>query len=92
MKKVMVFVLAVMFIVAPVAYAGSDSSNQMGPAPNSGDGIQDGSGFDGPNGPNSPGDKNEGSKEPKPSSADGIPDGDCIPDASGLFLECERLM
>lgn len=92
MKKVIVFVLAVMFIVAPVVYAGSDSSNQMGPAPNSGDGIPDGSGFDGPNGPNSPGDKDGVSKGPKPSSGDCIPDGDCVLDASGLFLECERLM
>lgn len=31
------------------------SSGPMGPAPNSGDGIPDGSGFDGPNGPNGSG-------------------------------------
>ena len=52
----------------------------MGPAPNSGDGIPDGSGFDRPNGPNGtqrPGSGN-GPMGPAPNS------GDCIPNGSGF--------
>jgi hypothetical protein len=47
----------------------------VGPAPNSGDGIPDGSGFDQPNR------QNEGStgKGPAPNSGDGIPDGSGFP-------------
>jgi len=47
------------------------AENSVGPAPNSGDGIPDGSGFDQPNWQNedSPG------MGPAPNSGDGIPDG-----------------
>lgn len=78
MKKVIVFVMTAMFLFAPLTYAASNSGqmNSPGPAPNSGDGISDGSGFlnnlilvmeilgvqfDGPG--------------PAPNSGDGIPDG-----------------
>lgn len=47
------------------------AENSVGPAPNSGDGISDGSGFDQPNWQkeDSPG------MGPAPNSGDGIPDG-----------------
>lgn len=79
MKKLIVFVIAIMFLLAPLANAGSDCG-PMGPAPNSGDGIPDGSGLDGANGPNSvenP-DVGNGPVGPAPNS------GDCIPDGSGF--------
>jgi hypothetical protein len=70
-RKLTVFVIAVMFIVAPLAYGGSDLGPALspGPAPNSGDGVSDGSGFD------------EDMPffglgiGPAPNSGDGIPDG-----------------
>lgn len=55
MKKLMVFLIAVMFLFAPLAYAASNHGNvqapgptttpEPGPAPNSGDGIPDGPGW-----------------------------------------------
>jgi hypothetical protein len=73
MKKLMALALVAMFLIVPLAHAGSDKAGPYGPAPNAGDGIPDGSGFDGPNGPNaeSPND----SKGPAPNAGDGIPDG-----------------
>jgi hypothetical protein len=70
-RKLTVFVIAVMFVLAPLAYAGSNlgPNNSRGSAPNSGDGIPDGSGFD------------EDMPifglgiGPAPNSGDGIPDG-----------------
>ena len=47
------------------------AANSFGPAPNSGDGIPDGSGFDQPNWQN---DDSSGIG-PAPNSGDGIPDG-----------------
>jgi len=44
MKKLIVFLIAVMFVFAPLAYAGPHFGSK-GPAPNSGDCIPDGSGF-----------------------------------------------
>jgi hypothetical protein len=49
----------------------STVDNGVGPAPNSGDGIPDGSGFDQPNRQND----NSSGKGPAPNSGDGIPDG-----------------
>ena len=48
MKKLIVFMIVIMFLFAPLAHAGSHfgSMGPVGPAPNSGDGIPDGSGFD----------------------------------------------
>ena len=53
------------------------ASGPMGPAPNSGDCIPDGSGFGGPNGPNGTGAQGSGNGPmgPAPNSGDGIPDG-----------------
>jgi hypothetical protein len=81
MKRLVVFVIAATLILVPMAYAGNGTnlnqsapdSGKYGPAPNSGDGIPDGSGFDGPNGPNA--DSQKDPKGPAPNSGDGIPDG-----------------
>lgn len=72
MKKMVVLLMALTLVFAMgsmmVAFAGVTP----GPAPNSGDGIPDGSGWDegfpGPNGV-------DGGTGPAPNSGDGIPDG-----------------
>lgn len=56
MKRIMLLGIAVLFLFAPLAYAGSNYGSvnapgptitpAPGPAPNSGDGISDGSGFE----------------------------------------------
>jgi len=68
-------IVAVCVIVGLVGIAGTAiASNSMGPAPNSGDGDPDGSGFDVRPGPN--GELNGyGHLGPAPNSGDGIPDG-----------------
>lgn len=68
MKKLFVYFIAAMFVFVPMAYAGSVSP---GPAPNSGDGVSDGSGL---THPDSPG------QGPAPNSGDGISDGSGFPD------------
>lgn len=68
MKKIGIAIVVLLFasMICGIAAA----SNTTGPAPNSGDCIPDGSGFDQPN-------RNiDGSgKGPAPNSGDGIPDG-----------------
>lgn len=77
--KILGLSLAVVAIMT-VAFAGtvSASSGPMGPAPNSGDGVSDGSGFEIPNGPNADIGSGNGPVGPAPNS------GDCIPDGSGF--------
>ena len=66
MKK-LILILMVVFTIAVTVPGWSPAANgPTGPAPNSGDGICDGSGLDSSNG-NGPG--------PAPNSHDGIPDG-----------------
>jgi hypothetical protein len=61
-------VVALIVVGCTIAIAGSAMADGMGPAPNAGDCIPDGSGFDSPNGSgNGPG--------PAPNSGDGISDG-----------------
>jgi hypothetical protein len=74
MKKILVLGAIILIAVAGVGVAALGNQGEMkspGPAPNSGDGIPDGSGFesfDGHQGPAyGPG--------PAPNSHDGIPDG-----------------
>ena len=68
MKKILIMAVIVAILVAGVTIATAGNDDGMGPAPNSGDGIPDGSGNDSPNGPgNGPGHA--------PNSGDGIPDG-----------------
>ena len=54
MKKWIMILFLVLFLGANLApaIAGDSKAGPAGPAPNSGDGTHDGSGFDGPNGPN----------------------------------------
>ena len=75
MKKVIAFLMVAVFIFAPLAYAGSDSK-PIGPAPNSGDGVDDGSGLEDlmPFGPQSPLDLIL-PPGPAPNSGDGVSDG-----------------
>ena len=71
MKKILIIgaILAILIAGVAVAAIGNQGQNKStGPAPNSGDCIPDGSGFETPNGPGyGPG--------PAPNSGDGIPDG-----------------
>lgn len=77
MQKIVVFVVAVMFAFAPLAYAAT-AFGPMGPAPNAGDGIPDGSGFATPNGPNgAAAGHGNGPMEPPDEAGDCLPDYDC---------------
>ncbi len=71
MKKWFVMMCLIMFITINVTSSMADDYGQDGPAPNSGDGVSDGSGFEGDAGDStaSPGDG------PAPNSGDGDPDG-----------------
>jgi len=71
MKRI---VILACLIIGIIGIAGNAMADGMGPAPNSGDGIPDGSGFDSPNGPNGEG-VSAGGMGPAPNSGDGIPDG-----------------
>jgi hypothetical protein len=79
MKKLLKMLGLTLALVAimTVAIAGtvSASSGPMGPAPNSGDGVSDGSGFEVANGPNAEVGLGTGPVGPAPNSGDGIPDG-----------------
>jgi hypothetical protein len=76
LAKILGLTLAVVAIMT-VAIAGTvyASPEPMGPAPNSGDGVSDGSGFEIPNGPNADVGSGAGPVGPAPNSGDGIPDG-----------------
>jgi len=76
MVKLLGLTLAVVVIMT-VALAGTvaAASGSMGPAPNSGDCVSDGSGFDTPNGSNADVGSGTGPVGPAPNSGDGIPDG-----------------
>ena len=78
MKKwiaVLVVVLSVGFFLSPAIVSADD--DHVGPAPNAGDGIPDGSGLDSPSGQSELG-SGDGPMGPAPNS------GDCIPDGSGF--------
>jgi len=71
MRKLAIVVALVAVLALTILYGFAVAGEREGPAPNSGDGISDGSGMDDPHnadpGANSPG--------PAPNSGDGIPDG-----------------
>ena len=74
--KILGLTLAIAAIMAvALGSAVSASSEPMGPAPNSGDGVSDGSGFDITNRPNIDTRSGVGPVGPAPNSGDGIPDG-----------------
>ena len=74
MKKTVIVACLAIGIIAIAGYALADG---MGPAPNSGDGNPDGSGFndDPAYGPNGEGVEGDGHGEPAPGSGDGVSDG-----------------
>ena len=67
--------ITALFLTAIIAGTVSASSEQAAPAPNSGDGISDGSGFVSPNGPNVDIISGGGPVGPAPNSGDGVSDG-----------------
>lgn len=69
MKKLMVFIM-LLFLICGSAASVMSKNGPSGAAPNSGDGVSDGSGMDG--GPNSDRGKSNGSA---PNSGDGVSDG-----------------
>jgi len=75
MKKLLVIMAVITIVLATASVALADDSGPMGPAPNSGDCIPDGSGFDGPNGANGNVGSGDGPVGPAPNAGDGIPDG-----------------
>lgn len=74
MRRKTIVILAC-FLVGTAVITGSVIADGMGPAPNSGDCIPDGSGFDSPNGPNGEAIAENGHVGPAPNSGDGVPDG-----------------
>ena len=85
MKKILVVFLLLITAFAFSGMAMAGGSGHVGPAPNSGDGNPDGSGFESP--PYGPNDSGAGEGDacgPAPNSGDGIPDGsgfDCPNDS-----------
>jgi len=84
MKRFFVLISVVAFLAAGfgMAMAGDAAKDSPGPAPNSGDGVSDGSGLDSPNGPNAAG-QGAGSVGPAPNSGDGVSDGSGDMDSPG---------
>ena len=75
MKKWIMILSLVVFLGANLAPAIASGPGLDGPAPNSGDGVPDGSGLGDPdNGPSGAGEEN-GQDGPAPNSGDGVPDG-----------------
>jgi len=76
MKKLTALALALLVCSAPVVSTGA-AVGPVGPAPNSGDGVSDGSGLDPRPGPNAPTTSPAPAPAPTPApcSADGIADG-----------------
>jgi len=62
-------------IFAGISIASAKNYGNNNPAPNSGDGINDGSGYDSPNGPNGIDNSVYGNDGPAPNSGDGLSDG-----------------
>ena len=77
MKKLAFWLLVAVLVLGTVAVQAGP-----GPAPNSGDGVTDGSGFDVPPGPIGDGDP----FGPAPNGGDGVPDG------SGMDAPNNRVM
>ena len=74
MKKLLVIIAVIIMVLATSSIAFADNSGPLGPNPDAGDGIPDGSSLDSPNGPNGS-TSGSGQVEPAPNSGDGIPDG-----------------
>ena len=85
MRRLFVLMALVIFLAAGMGMAMADDFGKNGPAPNSGDGIPDGSGIDSPNGQNGSGTSGSGNGPagPAPNSGDGIPDGSGLDSPQG---------
>ncbi len=66
MKKIYGAIIIVALLAMTIFCGVAAAANSVGPAPNSGDGVPDGSGLIRPDSPG---------KGPAPNSGDGIPDG-----------------
>jgi len=75
MKKLLVLIAVVSLFLTSTSIVFADSSGPLGPNPDAGDGISDGSSLDAPNGPNGVIGSVLGLIGPAPNSGDGIPDG-----------------
>ena len=77
MKRLSILFLLVVFSLVSISAVIAQDSGHGEPAPNSGDGVPDGSGYEKPNGPNNSdsGDSCQGWRAPAPNSGDGVPDG-----------------
>ena len=76
MKKLFGVLTLVALLAAGTGTLIAQGAGHAEPAPNSGDGVSDGSGFDSPNGPNdSDAVAGNGPVGPAPNSGDGVPDG-----------------
>lgn len=65
----------VVFTASSLADGNADANGYQDSAPNSGDCVPDGSGYDSPNGPNGEDDSGNGNDGPAPNAGDGVPDG-----------------
>jgi len=74
-KAILVSAILTVLLAGAVLAADGDSAGPVGSAPNSGDGVPDGSGFEEPNGPVGEVGPGSGPVGPAPNSGDGIPDG-----------------
>ena len=77
MKKLLIVFVLAAFLFGCLGSAIAKDNGHKAPAPNSGDCVSDGSGYDAPNGPKSSGsgDSGRGYSEPAPNSGDGVSDG-----------------
>jgi len=91
MKKWLVILIFVVISAMMFNYSAIADKGHQGPAPNSGDGISDGSGFDSPNGPNGDGTSASGNgpNGPAPNSGDGVPDGSGFESPNGPNGDCD---
>ena len=75
MNRKTTIVFAGLLLISVVFSGFAIANGNDGPAPNSGDGYSDGSGFDSQNGPNGNDNSVYGNDGPAPDSGDGISDG-----------------
>ncbi len=75
MRKLFVPIAVVVLTLATAGIASADSAGPMSPAPNQGDGVSDGSGFDQESQPIGNTENGTGPRGPAPNSGDGVPDG-----------------
>jgi hypothetical protein len=74
-RKIIILVVSLILTTLVIAGLSMASHGHQAPAPQSGDGIPDGSGYDSPSGPYGFDYPGKGHQGPAPHSGDGIPDG-----------------